>query len=513
VFFDADADGDVDLYVVSGRVEFEPQSTSLIDGLYLNQGQGVFARAEHNALPDDRGSGSCAAAADFDRDGDLDLFIGGRVVPGRYPLGGTSRLLRNDSKGGKPKFTDVTNSHATALAQTGMVTSSLWSDVDSDGDVDLLLTQEWGPVKLFRNDEDILVDATSEAQLAGRLGWWNGIDGCDVDHDGDFDYAVTNFGLNTKYRATPEQPLVLLYGDFEGYGNRQLIEAELDGGSLWPVVGRTRLTGAMPTLEERFKTFHDFAIADLEQLFSPESLRRSLRLEVNELRSGLLMNDGKGRFEFRPLPALAQIAPGFGLVFCYADGDAHPDLYIVQNFYRPHRETGRMDGGLSVLLLGDGAGGFESVWPSRSGLVVANDARGLATLDLNSDGTDDFVVAVNDGRFTTFQSQNKTSNRIRLTLRGPAGNQTAIGAKVSVILSAERPSIRHTVEIRAGGSYLSQSSPQISLPIDNSNLDLRVTWPDGSEEHRTIAVKASGIVELSHPLADRRSTTLDSAND
>jgi hypothetical protein len=519
VFFDADRDGDVDLYVVSGSVEYGADSPRLADRLYLNQGKGVFMRAPDGTLPTVRECGSCVAAADYDRDGDLDLFVGSRAVPGKYPVSPTSRLLRNDSASRErqrpeAKFIDVTESDAVGLAQSGMVTSALWSDVDADDDVDLLVTHEWGPVKLYRNNDGVLVDATKEARLAGRLGWWNGIDGCDVDHDGDFDYAVTNVGLNTKYRATPEQPLVLFYGDFEGYGIRQLIEAELDGDTLWPVAGRTRLTDAMPTLEERFKTFHDFAIADLEQLFSPESLRQSLRLEVNELRSGLLINDGEGRFEFRPLPALAQIAPGFGLVFCYANGDANPDLYIVQNFYGPHRETGRMDGGLSVLLLGDGAGGFESVWPNRSGLVVANDAKGLATLDLNSDGSDDFVVAVNDGRFTTFQSQTKTSNRMRLRLRGPVGNPTAIGAKVSLMLSAEGPSNRQSVEVRAGGSYLSQSSPQISLPIDsNSKVDLRVTWPDGIEEHRTIAAKASGIVELSHPLADRQSTTLDRAND
>ena len=229
VFFDADRDGDPDLYVVSGGVEYGADSPKLVDRLYINEGNGVFARAPAGTLPNVRDSGSCVAAADYDRDGDLDLFVGSRVVPGQYPMSPTSRLLRNDSTGGELKFSDATESDAVGLAQTGMVTSALWSDVDGDGDVDLLITHEWGPVKLYRNEDGRLVDATKEAGLAERLGWWNGISGCDVDHDGDIDYVVTNFGLNTKYRASAEQPVVMYYGDFEGYGDSQIVEAA-EGG-------------------------------------------------------------------------------------------------------------------------------------------------------------------------------------------------------------------------------------------------------------------------------------------
>jgi enediyne biosynthesis protein E4 len=222
----------------------------------------------------------------------------------------------------------------------------------------------------------------------------------------------------------------------------------------------------------------------------------------------LLLNDGAGRFEFRPLPALAQVSPSFGAVFCYADGDANPDLYLVQNFYGPQRLTGRMDGGLSVLLLGDGAGGFNPVWPTRSGLVIPDDAKGLVTLDLNADGADDFVVSINNGRFRTFKAAATNGRRLRLRLRGPQGNPTGLGAKVSVTTSFDGRTVRHVAEVHAGGSYLSQSSPRISLPIgDDSNAVVLVKWPDGTQQRATLAVDAEGLIELNHP-AERASVSI-----
>jgi hypothetical protein len=498
LFFDAEGDGDADLYVVSGGVEYGAHSPRLIDRLYINDGGGAFARSAGAALPDVRDSGSCVAAADYDRDGDLDLFVGSRVVPGRYPMSPTSRLLRNDSKRGGVKFTDVTQSVATGLAQTGMVTSALWSDVDNDGDVDLLITHDWGPVKLFRNDGGRLIDATAHAGLAERRGMWNGISGCDVDNDGDIDYAVTNLGLNSRYHASAGEPTMMFYGDFEGFGDAHIVEATTMDRRLWPFRDRSTTIAAMPTLAERFKKFHDYAVADLDDIYSAERLERALKLEVNELRSGLLMNDGQGRFEFRPLPALAQVSPGFGVSFCYADADLNPDLYLVQNFFTPHRETGRMDGGLSVLLLGDGTGGFKPVWPNRSGLVISDDAKGLSSLDLNADGADDFVVSVNNGRFRTFQSAVTKGRRLQFRLRGPKGNPSAVGAKVIVTTSVDSRPLRHAAEVYAGGSYLSQSSPRISLPVGEGAVNVLVKWTDGTEQRTTIEPSAGNVVELQY---------------
>ena len=222
LFFDADADGDLDLFVVSGGVEGGVGDAVFLDRLYLNDGAGNFSRADRGVLPGVGDSGSVACAADYDRDGDLDLFVGGRVVPGRYPESPRSRLLRNES--GK-KFTDVS-----ADLFAGMATSALWSDADGDGWLDLLVTTEWGPVKFYHNAEGKLVEKTREAELAGKVGWWNSIAGGDFDRDGDIDYAVGNVGLNTKYRT----PAVLVYGDVDGTGKKRILEAAFEGSKCYP---------------------------------------------------------------------------------------------------------------------------------------------------------------------------------------------------------------------------------------------------------------------------------------
>ena len=259
-----------------------------------------------------------AATGDLDGDGDLDLFVGARVIPGKYPTSPPSRLLLNDGAG---RFSDAPPEAAAALAGAGMVTDALWSDADRDGDPDLLVTTEYGPVKFYRNDGGKLVEATAAAGLAERLGWWNCIAAADVDRDGDIDYAVGDFGWNTRYHPTRERPQLLYYGDFDGLGKSHCVEAHRDGDSIVPNRGRSCSSGAMPFIKEKFGNFHDFAVADLAEIFTKSKLERSLKLEANELASGILRNDGKGKFEFHPLPRLAQIAPSLGLVFLEADGD------------------------------------------------------------------------------------------------------------------------------------------------------------------------------------------------
>src|SRR5690606_21045427 len=214
LWFDLDADGDLDLYVVSGGSEVEAGDESLRDRVYRNEGGGEFTRAA-DAVPPYADSGSVVAAGDFDGDGDLDLFVGGRVVPGRYPHSPISRLYRNDGE----RLSDVTAEVAPGLREAGLVTAALWSDVDGDGDPDLLVAAHWQPIRLFRNDGDgRLVDGTAEAGFAGRTGWWNGIASGDVDGDGDLDLVATNLGLNTKYKANAEHPARLFARDFDANG-------------------------------------------------------------------------------------------------------------------------------------------------------------------------------------------------------------------------------------------------------------------------------------------------------
>ena len=489
LLFDADGDGDLDLYVTSGGVECEPGDEVLRDRLYLNNGKGIFRKAPAGSLPDLRDSGSVAAACDFDRDGDLDLFVGSRVIPGSYPLSPDSRLLRNE--GGK--FTDVTDQLAPSLKQTGLVTGAVWSDADGDGWLDLLVTHEWGPVKLYRNHEGRLVDETQPAGLADRLGWWNSIAARDLDADGDVDYVVTNFGLNTKYHASKEKPTVIYYGDFDQSGTMRLVESEFEDDTLYPIRGRSCSTRAMPFLADRFTSFHDFALADLQTIYTPERLADAHKFEVNTLESGLLINDGKGRFEFRPLPRLAQASPGFGVVLTDVDADGITDLYLAQNFYGPQPETGRMDGGLSLLLLGVGDGRFTPVWPSASGLVVPEDAKSLTTTDLNGDGWPDFVVGINDGDLITFQNRGSRGARpFTVRLEGPTGNPTAVGARVTVHLT-DGPS--QTAEVHAGSGYLSQSSAALVFGLGEKGQvqEIVVRWPNGQTSSTEPPVDARAI--------------------
>ena len=390
VFFDADGDGDLDLYVVAGGVESPVGSAALQDRLYLNR-KGKLESAPAGTMPNMKFSGSCVTPGDVDGDGDLDLFVGARVVPGHYPTSERSRLLIND---GKAIFTD---SEDAALFELGMVTDALWSDADGDGDADLLVATEYGPVRYLRNGGGKLVEATVEAGLADRQGWWNCLAVADVDGDGDQDYAVGNFGLNTKYHVSSSKPQFLYYGDFEGDGAMHCVEAHPDGDRIVPNRGRSCSSGAMPFIREKFATFHEFAISDLVGIYSQPRLDESLRLEANELASGLLLNDGTGKFHFRALPELAQLAPSFGMAFFHANSDGIPDLYVSQNFYGPQRETGRMAGGLGALLLGDGEGSFREIWPKTSGIVVPGDARKAVVVDLDGDGKQDVAVAVNNG--------------------------------------------------------------------------------------------------------------------
>ena len=475
LFFDADSDGDLDLYVVSGGVECAPGSAVLRDRLYLNDGRGDFSRAPEDALPDRRDSGSVVAATDFDRDGDLDLFVGGRCVPGSYPVPADSQLLRND----RGRFSDVTDHAAPGLRQTGLVTSAVWSDANDDGWLDLLVTHEWGPVKLLVHERGQLVDRTREAGLADRLGWWNSIAAGDVDNDGDTDYVVGNLGLNTRYRATPEKPVLAFLDDFDGSGQRHLLEAIYEDDTLVPLRSLNALSAAIPSWSERFPSVKDFAGTSLADLVTGPRLHAAKRFAVNTLESGVLLNDGQAHFTFRPLPRLAQVAPIFGLALTDVDADGRLDLFLVHNFFSPQPETGRMDGGLSLLLRGNGDGTFAPVWPRESGLLVAGDAKSLAVTDLNSDGWPDFVVGLNDSTLQAFENITSPQNRrIHVELLGKAGNPTGLGARVRVTLASGAVRVS---ESQAGGGYLSQSTRVLGFGLGPTDRPTRiqVRWAQG----------------------------------
>ena len=499
LFLDADGDGDQDLFVASGGIEAEPGQAELRDRLYLNDGTGDFELAS-DRLPEISSSSGVVAAADFDRDGDLDLFVGGRTVPGSYPESPPSQLLMNE----KGQFSDAVAENCPALAKTGMVTGVLWSDYDGDGWLDLWVTHEWGPIRVFRNIEGKLHEETESTGLMNQHGMWNGIAGRDVDGDGDIDYVATNLGRNTMYRATQGNPYKLLYGDFSGEGRNSVVEAYDNApGKLVPLRSRHLLSQAMPFIEVAYPTYHDYATATVAEMFTQDALDKATILELNQVNNVLLRNNGAGQFTLENLTVLAQFAPGFGVVLDDFNADGYSDAIIVQNSYAPRRETGRMDGGMGLMLAGDGAGNLEAVSPMKSGLVIPGDAKSLVVTDLDGNGWQDLVVGITDEPVMVFENQGVEGRKlVHVQLKGTKGNPTAVGARVTLLRS---DGVQQAAEIYAGSGYLSQSASDLyfGLGADAAAESIIVQWPDGQvSEH--VPQAGEYKIELSHPTADRK---------
>lgn len=456
LFFDCDNDGDLDLFVAHGSSEHQPGHLSYCDQLYLNDGNGNFAEAPKGSLPKLPMSSGPVACADIDRDGDLDLFVGGRLIPGQYPKAPPSQLLVN--QGGK--FTSM------LMPGLGMVTGAAFSDADDDGWIDLLVTTEWGPVHFFKNEKGKLTRKTEEAGLSGRTGWWNGIAVGDLDSDGDLDYLVTNFGLNTKYKASPKMPALIYYGDVDGSGKPHLIEAKVSDGRLLPRRGFSCSKSAMPSLQAKVGTFHNFASSALTELYQDTRLNSALKFEANTLETGILINDGNAHFSWSPLPRFAQIAPAFGAVLEDLDADGDLDAVLAQNFYNPQRETGRMDGGLGLLLENDGSGNLAPMTAAKSGLVIPDDAKSLSLTDLNQDNRPDLIFGINDGNTITYLNQT-TRDFLKIPLT-PA--DTGIKITIDGV----------TRSLQGGGSYLAHSPAVLFFPSPSRDTSATVRRPDGS---------------------------------
>ncbi|MDP6762026.1 MAG: FG-GAP-like repeat-containing protein [Planctomycetota bacterium] len=497
VWFDLDADGDLDLFVASGGVECEPGDALLRDRVYRNGGDGLFERASGDVVPDARESSHTAVCGDVDGDGDLDLFVGARSVPGRYPLAPRSRLLRND--GGR--LVDATDELAPGLAGVGMVTAALFSDVDGDGRTDLLVAVDWGPVTLWRSTSGGLVDETARAGLGARRGWWRSVSGADLDADGRLDLVVGNAGLNTRYHASPEEPVLLYRGDFGEEDGEHLVEAKTTGKGRLPVRGLSCSSGAMPFLGERFPTYRAFAGSSLEEIYTASGLDGALELSADELRSGVWLNrstPGEPAFEWRPLPRRAQVSPVYGVVACELDGDGTTDLFCAQNFFHREPETGRWDGGQGALLLGDGSGGLAAA-TDPLGLVVAGDGTAATVADWNGDGRPDVCVGQNGGPLLAFEHGADEGVFLAVRLAGPPGNPTCVGARV-VLERADGS--RQSAEVGAGGGCLSQSSPTLFFGAPGEGpARLSVRWPDGGETAHDVAT-AGSTMWLTMPTSD-----------
>ena len=328
-------------------------------------------------------------------------------------------------------------------------------------------------------------DWTEQAGFAAAgTGWWTSIAAADFNGDGLPDYVVGNVGLNTQYHADPQHPALLFSGDFRGDGSTQLIEGYYEGDRLYPWRSRKGLAAAVPSILKRFPRNEYYARATLGGILGEEKLAAARRFAATEFRSGVFLSQPDGTYRFEPLPRIAQISPLQGLVAGDFDGDGHADIYAVQNSYAPIPSVGRFDGGLSQLLRGDGRGHFTPVPVAESGLLVPGDAKALAVLDLDQDGWPDFLVSRNNNTTLAFRNNGVAGRHsLRILLRGPAGNPTAVGARITVELT---DGSSQTSEVYAGSGYYSQSTAAcfFGYPDANPPKNIRVRWPSGvTTEH------------------------------
>lgn len=459
LFFDADGDGDEDLFVVSGGVV---NGSDLVyqDRMYKNDGLGNFTPVD--ALPDYRESGSTVVAADYDHDGDLDLFVGGRVSPGKYPLSPKSYLLENESTPNKIQFKDVTK-EVLGDYELGMVSGALWTDFDNDGWHDLILVGEFMPITIYKNEEEKLKDITQQVGLHASQGWWNSIIGGDFDNDGDIDYILGNQGLNNKYQVSVEEPLSIYAKDYDKDGRMDPVMAYYIDGENHLAHGRDEIIGQINAMRARFKTYRSYAETPFERSFLPSELEDALVLKSRLFESSYMENLGKGKFSLTPLPWQCQVAPIQGMVVEDFNDDGNLDVLFSGNEYGTEVASGRQDALKGLVLKGDGLGNFLPLTQNQGGFVNDGDGSGLAVLSNTNNKT--LVLSANsDGPLKVFELK-RNQKRVRFETDD---------AFINILFKNGN---RQRQELYYGSGYLSQHSR--SIPIANNIDQLEITKTNG----------------------------------
>jgi hypothetical protein len=410
ILFDADGDGDLDLLVTGGGNQYEEGSIYYKPRLYINDGKGNF-RLSKNAIPDSvRTMAGCVAAADIDGDGDLDLFIGGRVSRD-YPLPPRSYILRND----KGVFTDVTESVCPALQRAGMITGGVWMDLNNDKQPDLVIAGEWMPIRFFMNDHGVLHEVTDSASPANMHGMWRSLIAADVDNDGDMDLVAGNIGLNCDYHVSPATPMELFADDIDHNGRIDPVMfyyiPDADGVRRpYPAYSRGQLASQVPAVKKQFLLNEDYAKAGFSELFGGKSKTDVLHFYCDETRSCWLENIGNGKFIKHVLPVEAQFSPVNAIVCTDIDNDGNKDLLLAGNDYQTDVITGRYDASYGCLLRGDGNKGFHSVPGSQSGFVLNGDVKDLSLIRL-ANGQRIILAAVNDDSLRVFRINERVNKQ------------------------------------------------------------------------------------------------------
>lgn len=467
LLFDADGDLDLDLYIVSGSIEPATSIDILQDRFYLNDGKGNFKMAKE-ALPEMKTSGSCVRAADYDSDGDLDLFVGGRVNAGKYPLPATSYLLQND----QGKFTDITERVSPTLKSIGMITDALWTDFNSDGLIDLMVTGEFMAIHFFKNTGKGFSLLTNSG-LENFKGWWNSIASGDFDQDGDTDYIVGNLGQNNNFGVDPQHPLKVFAKDFDGNGSIDPVLACYMKESmsstilkLYPVHFWDELNSQSPKFRNKFSHYREYGKTTIEKLFTPQELQDALILEANYLSTSYIENIGNEKFSIKALDRLVQVAPVNGMITSDFNGDTFLDVAMIGNDYGNEVFSGRYDALTGIILLGNGKGGFQYVNSATSGFYVPGDGKALVRVPQKSQ---DLYIA----------SQNRDSLRV-FSIKSNNQKLLSVGNADKLVFISHDNGKNEKIEFHYGSGYLSQTSRKIRIPIGYREI----TFSDYSNKSR-----------------------------
>lgn len=459
LLIDVDGDADLDLLITSGGYDAPAGSDVYLDKLYLNDSKGNFS-AQDNALPINKTSKLCVKGADYDKDGDLDLFIGGRVDPMAYPKPVSSFIYRNDTKNGIVKYTDVSSSIAPSLHNIGLVCDALFTDFDNDGWVDLILTGEWMPITFLKNEKGNFKNITTNSGVGEKVGWWNSITSGDFDNDGDMDYVVGNVGDNSYYKASDKYPVVMYAKDFDNNGSYDAFPGLYLPGShtdtvkkLYPAQTREDAVKQMISLRGKYQNFKSFAQATLDQLFMPEQMQGAQQLKANYFSSSYLQNNGNGMFKLSDLPMAAQVSTLNGMQVDDFDGDGNIDIAINGNDFGIEVSVGRYDALNGLIMKGDGKGGFTSKTILETGLYIPGNGKALVKLRDDKGG---YMMAASQNRGPLKLYKAKFSNV----------SYALMPNEISAVITYKNGKTRKE-EFYFGQSFLSQSGRFILL---NDNI-------------------------------------------
>lgn len=446
LFFDADTDGDLDLLITQGgTLEKRKNDPAYTPHFFTNDGRGNFSEIP-SLLNNYITSASSIAGSDFDRDGDIDLFIAGRINPGEYPTSPRSFLLRNESQNGQIIFNDVSSSVGADLSHPGMVTTVIWTDFNNDGWADIIMAGEYMPVLFFQNQKGQFLDITANTGLQHTNGWWNGISGADFDQDGDMDYVLGNLGLNSPYRASAKEPVCVYYNDYDKDGKIDPVICHYVDGVEQVFHARDDINRQMQPFRARFRTYQEYADVNFRKAFRKEEIEEAKVLKAERFANAYIENLGGGKFSIKDLPLTAQFAPLSAMIAEDLDGDGNTDIWAIGNSYSTEVQTGRYDAQGTLFLKGDGKG---NLVPQRKEINVQTDNRSLVRMTL-ANGSALYSIGANSDSLRAF--------RLKTNLKFIDVNRKETYAIINL-----KNGKKYRQEFYYGSSYISASSRKLAI--------------------------------------------------